>query len=46
MEAYLDERFEPLTEIPEASDVTIRVLVNRGPASTGVDPATGWPCYR
>ncbi len=46
VQAYLEDGFEPLTEVQEDSDVTIRILVNRRLAAGGVDAATGWPCYR
>lgn len=46
VQAYLEEHFRPLTDIPTTPDVTVRVLVHRGLAPTRVDGATGWPCYR
>ena len=44
---FVDAHFEPLVEIPVASDRTVRVLVNPGfPPIGPPDPVTGWPCYR
>jgi hypothetical protein len=44
--AYVEQRFEPLAHVAVPETEGIDVLVDRSHASRGVDPATGWPCFR
>jgi hypothetical protein len=44
--AYIDEAYQPMTDVSIAGMQGVRVLVERQRRPTGVDFNTGWPCYR
>ena len=44
--AYIDEAYQPMTDVPIAGMQGVHVLVERQRRPTGVDFNTGWPCYR
>jgi hypothetical protein len=44
--AYVDEHYEPMTEIAVPDTRGLRVYVERGRTAVGRDRATGWPCFR
>lgn len=46
LDAFVQQRFRPLTEIPVDDERTIRVLVHAGLPPSRVDAATGWPCFK
>jgi len=46
IDAYVEGRFVPMTEIPITDDRALRVMLDPGIPPRGTDPATGWPCYR
>ena len=43
--AYVDEAYETMTEVPVEGTEPVPILVLRSRRSTGVDAATGWPCF-
>ena len=44
--AYISTRFEPFTDVAVETTKGVRILVERGRVPVGVDPTTGWPCFR
>ena len=43
--AYVDEHYEPLTQVPVPGTRGLQIFVERGRRAAGVDPDTGWPCF-
>jgi hypothetical protein len=43
--AFLDERYEPMADVPVAETKGVRVYVEKGRASVRPDGETGWPCF-
>lgn len=44
--AYLDQRYRPMTHIAVPETKGVRVNVEQRRDARGVDPLTGWPCFR
>jgi hypothetical protein len=43
--AYVDEHYQPLAQIPVPDTRGLQLYVEKGRRSTGLDEATGWPCF-
>jgi hypothetical protein len=44
--SYVETRYEPMATIEVPETLGVRVYVERGRPSAGVDQATGWVCFR
>lgn len=45
VDAYLDEHYKPLTEVPVGDADSIRILVQQDRPAVRADTDTGWPCF-
>jgi hypothetical protein len=43
--AYVDAHYESLAQIPVPDTRGLQLYVEKGRRSTGLDEATGWPCF-
>ena len=43
--AYVDTHYEPLAQIPVPDTRGLQLYVEKGRRSSGLDEATGWPCF-
>lgn len=43
--AYVDEHYEPIARIDVPDTRGLQLYVEKGRRPSGLDPATGWPCF-
>jgi hypothetical protein len=43
---HIRERYRVLTDVPGSGFPGVRVFIERDRPSHGIDPETGWPCFR
>ena len=46
VDAFVNEAYEPVTEVPVEGTDSVRILRHRNRPSIRLDPTTGWSCYR
>jgi hypothetical protein len=45
IDRYLNVEYAPMADVPVVEGGIIQILALKSRATTGVDPATGWPCF-